>query len=72
MERLANPISIYKKFVSKDGTIKYALKLEDGEIIECVVLGVFGGVLFRSCCFRLKEPICRMSVAGFMRKPMEQ
>ncbi|MBO4412396.1 MAG: 23S rRNA (adenine(2503)-C(2))-methyltransferase RlmN, partial [Clostridia bacterium] len=56
---IANPVSIYKKFVSKDGTIKYALKLQDEEIIECVVLSYKYG---RTICLSTQIG-CRMGCA---------
>ena len=43
---VSNPVEIFKKFVSADGTIKYALKLQDGEIIECVVCVISMGKQF--------------------------
>ena len=56
---IANPVSVYKKFVSKDGTIKYALKLQDEEIIECVVLSYKYG---RTICLSTQIG-CRMGCA---------
>ncbi len=53
------PVEIYKKLVSKDGTIKYALKLQDGEIIECVVLSYSYG---RTICISTQVG-CRMGCA---------
>lgn len=35
---ILKPVSVYEKFVSKDGTIKYLLKLNDDNLIECVFL----------------------------------
>lgn len=58
-EYVANPVSIYKKFESKDGTIKYALKLQDDEIIECVVLSYKYG---RTICLSTQVG-CRMGCA---------
>lgn len=58
-EYIANPVSIYKKFESKDGTIKYALKLQDDEIIECVVLNYKYG---RTICLSTQVG-CRMGCA---------
>lgn len=56
---VANPVSIYKKFESKDGTLKYALKLQDDEIIECVVLSYKYG---RTICLSTQVG-CRMGCA---------
>ncbi len=56
---VANPVSIYKKFESKDGTVKYALKLQDDEIIECVVLSYKYG---RTICLSTQVG-CRMGCA---------
>ena len=56
---VAIPVEIYKKLVSKDGTIKYALKLLDGEIIECVVLSYSYG---RTICISTQVG-CRMGCA---------
>lgn len=58
-EYIANPVSIFKKFESKDGTIKYALKLQDDEIIECVVLSYKYG---RTICLSTQVG-CRMGCA---------
>lgn len=58
-EYVANPVSIYKKFESKDGTVKYALKLQDDEIIECVVLSYKYG---RTICLSTQVG-CRMGCA---------
>ena len=56
---IANPVTIYKKFVSSDGTIKYALKLQDDEIIECVVLSYKYG---KTICLSTQIG-CRMGCA---------
>ena len=56
---VANPVEIFKKFVSIDGTIKYALKLQDGEIIECVVLSYKHG---KTICLSTQVG-CRMGCA---------
>lgn len=34
----SNPITIEKEFVSKDGTRKFLLRLQDGNLIECVLM----------------------------------
>ena len=53
------PVSIYKKFESVDGTKKYALKLLDDEIIECVVLSYHYG---KTICISTQVG-CRMGCA---------
>lgn len=56
---VANPVSIYKKLVSTDGTIKYAMQLQDGEIIECVILSYKYG---KTICLSTQVG-CRMGCA---------
>ena len=65
------PVSIYKKFESSlDGTIKYALKLTDNNIIECVLMKYkYGNTLCISTqvgC-RMNCKFCASSLEGLIR-----
>ena len=37
-ECIAQPVKVYKKFISTDGTVKYLLELQDKNIIEAVLM----------------------------------
>ena len=38
VEYTSNPITLEKEFISKDGTRKFLLRLQDGNLIECVLM----------------------------------
>ena len=58
-EYVSIPLSVYKMFESKDGTKKFALKLLDDDIIECVVLNYHYG---NTICISTQVG-CRMGCA---------